>query len=201
MSIQNEVTSAVIATAIIAGQTPVRAEPNGCLVLGFQKNTQDVSNVRPGENIMGFSLIDISRGFASNMAVSQNITKILTSGNLFGKDGTLNPALIQETLSNTNDANALAELQEANAFFVQVDKTPQSVQGVNKFLAKSLSKNAEWAKRFNQRANRLAEIAKVNNSAILNGAVQEVSNLKDLIRKTNNNYTIDQYKEGSQMSQ
>ena len=189
-----EATSEVMALATICEQTPMGEVGNGAFVFAFDKG--EGGAVRPGESNVGFTLVDVSQGLQSDLATNVMVSKILTSGQIFDKNGYLNNQLETSIDNQAGQVGSIGGLRTINACNPQVGKV--QVRELNEVLVNSLAQSDDWAQNFVERARVLRDMSMTTSNAFVHGAVQKLGEYVQIARDVSKKKTIDNINENVQ---
>lgn len=174
-----EATSEVMALATICEQTPMGEVGNGAFAFAYGK---DAGTALPGENKIGFTMVDVRNGIRSDLATNAIVSKILTSGQIFDQNGYLNNNL--ETFIDTQAGmvGSIDALRAINARDPLVGK--QQVRGLNQKIVSTLSQSPDWAREFVERARIFRGISQNSNNSCVQATVQKLGEYVQLARDT-----------------
>ncbi len=180
-----EATSEVMALATICEQTPMGEMGNGAFAFAYGK---DALAALPGENKIGFTMVDVQNGVRSDLATNAIVSKILTSGQIFDKNGYLNNNLETFIDAQAGQVGSIDALRAINARDPQIGR--QQVRGLNQTLVGTLSQSPDWARDFVERARVFRGISLNSNNNCVQATVQKLGEYVQLARDTSQKNVI-----------
>lgn len=189
-----EATTEIMSLATICEQTPMGEKNNGAFVFAYSK--EEGSSALPGENNVGFTIINVENGLKGDFATNAMVSKILTSGQIYNRDGQPNIAFA-EFIDNGAGANGcLNSLRLINAKNPQVGLT--QVRDFNNALISTFAKSDKWARSFIERTEIIKNLSKDSTNNYVNATAQKLNAYVELARDVCKKNSINQFKDYSQ---
>lgn len=189
-----EATSEVMALATICEQTPMGEMGNGAFAFAYNKSEEAAA--RPGESKVGFTMVDVTQGLRSDFATNVMVSKILTSGQIFDKNGYLNNQLETNIDNQAGQVGSVGALRAINACNPQIGKA--QVRGLNEVLVNSLAQSDDWARNFVERARVLRDMSMATSNTFVHSAVQKLGKYVQIARDVSKKKTIESINENIQ---
>lgn len=189
-----EATTETIALAVTCGQTPIGEMNGGPFVLAYSRDGD--AEALPGQAPVAFTMIDVQNGLRGDLATNVTVAQILTSGQIYGRNGLLKEQLATAIDERAGKSGCLDDLRGINPINPQV--TRSQVGDVNQFLITRLAQSDEWTKAFIDRANILRNISATSDNSFVYGAVQKLNDYVLLARDVCKKNSIARINENSQ---
>ncbi len=183
-------TTDLISLAIICGQTPMGEMMNGSLMFAYGK---DGGEALPGQKPVGFTQINIACNYEKDETVNALVQKILTSGQIYSRDGKLNQNLASAIDQDAGKKNCLQVLTYLNACDPHI--SIGQVDGVNLMLLNALAQSPIWVNGFKERIEILQNISKDSPNAYIFGATQQLKEHLDTATEICNQSTMERISE------
>ncbi len=174
-----EATSEVMALATICEQTPMGEVHDGIFAFAYGRDGEQ--NAMPGENRIGFTMIDIREGLGGNLATNSMVSKILSSGQIFEQDGGLSRNLENNFTGASDSLDTLRN--SINPCYIKVDKG--QVRELNEFLINTLGGCDKWARGFVERARVLRDMSSYMQNGFVQNTVEKLAGYVQLARDVN----------------
>lgn len=185
-----DVASEVVALATVCGQTFMGEDKSGALILAYNQDASDLGNPRPYESNVRFTMVDGRAGLNNDLATWATVNKILTSGQVFDKNGMINPYLSNMVDAEAQQDGSLLGLAGIDARNPMVRHSAESVRTLSDTLVSSLANSATWVNNFAERARILRDVSAESNNVIINDAVLALSDLMQNARDINKKNAI-----------
>jgi len=189
-----DATTEIMALATICEQTPMRELDNGAYMFAYDK--EGASNAQPGERDVGFTMIDMENGMRSDVATNSLVGKILSSGQIFHKNGTLNEAFAEQIDKDAGSSGCVDALRVINPRDPQVGR--EQIGEFNKFAVQLFAQSSEWVRGLIDRTNIMRNMISEKSSACVYGAVQKLNAYIDLARDVCKKKSMSSYEAQSQ---